>query len=421
MQTQLPAARALGAQRQGSVAALRGYLAVRRRGIEVPEDLLRERLAGRTVVVTGASGCIGTELVSHLGACEPERIVGLSLDEGPRHPVVRHHRMDLRDGPALTALLRRIRPDVVFHLAAQRDPALAERAVRLTVGSNVLATRALIAACAEAGVEQLVYASAGRAALPYSGSVGAQSKRVGEWLVADAAARGEVAASAARFGHVVDNSIVLERFRQGCARGEALRVHRTDAAFPVHSARECAQLLLVAALAPADRRFRVHALRDPGWPVNVLDLAVGVIAEQGIPVPVHEVGPEPGYAEDGYPGLYDPDRSVDVSPLINGLEAYRAGPSASPDADSVPLPLRLPEPLRRSVAELAGLCARTRDEAAVRDALDALCWELLRADLHSAPVAAVRALAVRTEPFWPRMTERQLRIDALVRERAGLS
>jgi nucleoside-diphosphate-sugar epimerase len=402
------------------VAAYRGYLAVRRRGIEVPEERLLERLAGRTVLVTGASGCVGTELVSRLGGYEPGRIVGLSLDEVPRHPVVQHHRMDLRDGPALTALVRRIRPDVVFHLAAQRDPGLAERAVRLTVSANVLATRALVRACADAGVEQLVYASAGRALLPYSGDVAGQSKRAGEWLVADAAERGELAGSAARFGHVVDNALVLERFRQSCAKGEALRLHRADAAFHVQSARECAQLLLVAALAPVDARFRVHAVRDPGWPVSVLDLAIGVIAEQGMPVPVHEVGPEPGYEPDTYPGLYDPGRSVDVSPLLNGLEAYGVEPADGGAVDSARLPLRLSGPLRRGMAELAELCARTRDEDAVRVALDGLAWELLRAALQSAPLEAVRALALRTEPHWPRMTARQLRIDALVRERAGL-
>jgi nucleoside-diphosphate-sugar epimerase len=417
---ELPAAQALGAQRQGSVAAFRGYLAVRRRGIQVPEERLLERLAGRTVLVTGATGCVGMELVSRLGGYEPGRIVGVSLDEAPRDPVVQHHRLDLRDEPALTALLRRIRPDVVFHLAAQRDPGLAERAVRLTVSTNVLATRGLIRACIEAGVEQLVYASAGRALLPYTSEVGAQSKRAGEWLVADAAGRGQLTGSAARFAHVVDNALVLERFRQWCARGEALRVHRTDDSFYVQSARECAQLLLVAALAPVDERFRVHAVRDTGWPMSVLDLAVGVIAEQGIPVPVHEVGPEPGYGRHTYPGLYDPVCSTDVSPLLNGMEAPAAEASGSADVDSVPLELRLTGPLRQGLDRLARLCAETRDEEAVRAAFDTLSWELLRASLLCTPVEAVRAMAVRTEPHWQRMTAEQLRIDQLVRERAGL-
>lgn len=418
MSAQLPTVRDFAAPRPGSEAAYEGYLAVRRRRIGLPEDRVLRRLAGRRVLVTGAGGCIGSEVLLQLARYGPARVTGVSLEELPSDGLTEHVRLDLRDGPALDALLRRVRPDVVFHLAAQRDPGLAEQAVWLTVTTNVLATRNLARACARTGVEQLVYASTGKALRPYTTDVYAASKRLGECVLADEAARGRLPAAAARFTHVVDNAIVLDRFRRWCRAGEPLRLHDADTTFYVQSARESAQLLLAASLAPLDDRLRVHAIRDLGWPVSVLDLAHGVIAEQRSRVPVLEIGHEPGYEKSPYPGLYDPRYSGDVSPLINGMEARETEPSASPDVDAVPVALLTTGRLYERLEALDALCARTRDESAVRGGFDALARELLGRLVAGAPAEQLRRMARRTEPHRPRMTEEQLRLDDAVRERA---
>ena len=146
-----------------SIAEFQRYLGVAQRRITVPDDSVRELVAGRTVLVTGDSGCIGSALVQQLGHYHPGRLVGVSLDPPPTpRSGVRHWQLDIRDGPALRSLIREVAPDMVFHLAAQRDPGHAEHAVHRTVSTNVLGTRNVVAACESAAVPRLVYAPPAR-------------------------------------------------------------------------------------------------------------------------------------------------------------------------------------------------------------------------------------------------------------------
>ncbi|MFF6779873.1 NAD-dependent epimerase/dehydratase family protein [Streptomyces sp. NPDC012510] len=403
-----------------SLSAFQDYLAVRQRTIRLPDEALRRRIGDRTILVTGAAGCIGRALLRELRPYAPARIVGVGLEERPRLPdATEYHRLDIRDGSALTALLRRVRPDLVFHLAAQRDPGLAEREAALTITTNVLGTAHVIEACAAAGTGQLVYASTGKALRPYTSDVYAQSKRTGEWLVADAAARGVLPGAAVRFTHVVDNAIVLSRFRDWCSRGEPLRLHGRDTSFYVQSARESAQLLLTAALAPADAEFRLYAIHDLGWPVSLLDLALGTVAEQGRAVPVRVVGYEPGYEEQPYPGLYDPHYSGDLSPLINSLEAPNAHSEPGGDVDCASGRPQLTPELRAGFERLARLCAHSTVEDEIRGVFDALGWGLLNHAIAGAAPDSVRRITRLTEPYRAGMTPEHLRIDDLFRKHAA--
>ncbi|MCF6523716.1 NAD(P)-dependent oxidoreductase [Streptomyces sp. JJ36] len=406
------------------VAAFQDYLAVQHRTIRLPEQAVAARLRGRTVLVTGAAGCIGRALLAELARYGPARVVGAGLEEAPRLvPGVEHHRQDVRDRAGLTALVRRVRPDLVFHLAAQRDPGLAEREAGLTVTTNVLGTGNVIDACAAAGVGHLVYASTGKALRPYTSDVYAQSKRTGEWLVADAAAGGRLPGAAVRFTHVVDNAIVLDRFRAWCRAGRPLRLHDRDTVFYVQSARESARLLLTAALAPRDELFRLYAIRDLGWPVSLLDLAHGAIAEQSRTAEIHVVGHEPGYEKCPYPGLYDPRCSGGVSPLVNGLEAPDTAPGPGGDVDCVTGRPPLTPGLRRSFRGLRRLCGRTgpaAGEEEVRAVFDALAWELLDHAVACAPSDAVRRIARCTAAQRETMSDEHRGIDDLFRKHAGL-
>ena len=403
-----------------SARAFQDYLAVKDRTIRLPEDEVRRRIAGRTVVITGAAGCIGRALLRELAPYAPRRIIGVGLEERPELPDgVEHFTLDIRDGEALTELLCRVGCDVVFHLAAQRDPGLAEREVATTVTTNVLGTRNVIAACAAAGAERLVHASTGKALRPYTSDVYAQSKRTGEWLVADAARTGGLATSAVRFTHVVDNAIVLGRFRTWCRSGEPLRLHGRDTVFYVQSARESAQLLLAAALAPADGQFRLYAIHDLGWPVALHDLALGAVAESGRPGRIAVIGHEPGYEKQPYPGLYDPRMSGDVSPLINGLEAPTVVRAPGPDVDCAVGRAPLTPELLDSYAHLASVCDRGGGNDDIRGVFDALAWSLLGHAVATAEPASVRRIARVTEPHRPRMTDEHLRMDDLFRKHAA--
>lgn len=286
--------------------------------------------------------------------------------------------------------------------------------------TNVLGTGNVIDACVASGAEQLVYASTGKALRPYTSDVYAQSKRTGEWLVADAAARGRMPGAAVRFTHVVDNAIVLDRFRGWCREGRPLRLHDAESVFYVQSARESAQLLLAASLSPLDDLFRLYAIRDLGWPVRVLDLALGSVAESGRPAEADVVGHEPGYEKKPYPGLYDPRHSGDISPLINGLEAPGAEPGPGGDVDCVSGRPELTGELRAAFGHLERLCAGDTDQDRVRGAFDALAWRLLDQLLAQAPADSVRRITRTTAPHRDGMTDEHLRVDDLFRKHAGL-
>src|SRR3954451_1186479 len=133
------------------------FLAVRQRGLAMPEDDLRSTLAGATILVTGGTGCIGSALMAQLATRGPRRLVSVTRHGAPRrpHPAgAQFLRADIRDQDGLQALVRRVRPDIVFHIAAQRDPGLAETEVRAAITTNVLGTRNVIAAAQAAGVPQ---------------------------------------------------------------------------------------------------------------------------------------------------------------------------------------------------------------------------------------------------------------------------
>jgi FlaA1/EpsC-like NDP-sugar epimerase len=165
---------ALLAASTGAAEECERYLAIQKRAIAVPEDQLREWLNGACVLVTGGTGCVGSALITQLAALGPRRLVSLSrgLTGGwPRSQAAEYLRADIRDPAGLRAVVSQVRPEVIFHLAAQRDPGLAEREVHHTVTTNVLGTRNVICAAEEFGVRDVVYASSGKALRPYSRGV----------------------------------------------------------------------------------------------------------------------------------------------------------------------------------------------------------------------------------------------------------
>jgi nucleoside-diphosphate-sugar epimerase len=399
------------------------FLAITERGLPLPAAALAGWLGGKRILVTGGTGCIGSALMNQLAAVRPARLVSLSRGATAGWPVpadAEYARADIRDLPGLAAVVADVRPDVLFHVAAQRDPGLAERDVHRTVTTNVLGTRNVITAAERCDVPQVVYASTGKALRPYSPDVYAASKRAAEWLLAQAAAGSSRRFSAARFTHVVDNSIIHQLLLEWSAGG-VVRLHGSEILFYAQSALESAQLLLCAGLGASGGRFLVNAITDLGWPVSLLDLALGVLGRTGSQAPVYISGYDPGYEDMPFPGLYDPRTAGEVSPLLSGLEAERAEKAASPAADVFQLELAPdPEPdkLLQAVEET---CEVTQDPATVRAALDALSWALLNATLRAAPATPLARAAARAAPHRDRLGTAQLRMLAAIERQAGLA
>jgi nucleoside-diphosphate-sugar epimerase len=251
--------RSLVAARPAVIGEYARFFDTRQRELCLPEADLTERLDGATIMVTGGTGCIGSALMTQLAARQPGRLVSLSrgvMNRWPRQASAEYLRGDLRDRQLTDKLVAEVKPDVIFHLAAQRVPALAEVEVHRTVTTNVLGTRNVLAAAAAAGVPQVVCASTGKALRPYSPEVYTASKRAVEWVATALATSTEMTCSAARFTHVIDNSIVHERLLDWAERDAVVRLHGSSIALYVQSARESAQLLLLAFLGGRPGEFR---------------------------------------------------------------------------------------------------------------------------------------------------------------------
>jgi nucleoside-diphosphate-sugar epimerase len=380
------------------------FLAIGQRELCLPEAELDGWLRGATVLVTGGTGCIGSALMGQLAARSPGRLVSVSrgvTDAGPRQAGGEYRQADVRDRRAMDRLMAEVRPDVVFHVAAQRDPALAEVEVHRTVTTNVFGTRNVLAAAQTAGVGQVVCASTGKALRPYSPEVYTASKRAVEWIASGVAAHGEVLCSAARFTHVLDNSLIYRRLLAWARGGKAgdggpgavIRLHATDIAFYVQSAVESAQLLLLAGLGAQRGEFRVLAITDLGWPVSLLDVALGVLKRTGSATPIYFSGYDPGYEEVPFPLLYDPATAGDVSPLLNAFEAAAAAQAPCPGVDAFRLDMAAGPLPAKLLTALEDVCERAPGAGPVRGALGELSWSLLDAALRAAPRPALERAA----------------------------
>jgi hypothetical protein len=401
------------------------FLALGQRGIGVPDADLAEWLGGTTVLVTGGTGCIGSTLLAQVAQWQPRRLVSVSrglTDGWPWLDEAEYVHADIRDRARLGAVFDEVRPDLVFHLAAQRDPGLAEQEVHRTVTTNVLGTKNVICAAEDYGVSQVVIASTGKALRPYSREVYTASKRAAEWLAAQAASRGRTQYSAARFTHVVDNSIICQRLRSWCDSG-VIRLHGADILFYAQSALESAQLLLTAGLGARRDELWVQAITDLGWPVGLLDLALGVLARSGSEAPIYFSGYDPGYESKPFPGLYDPLTAGEVSPLVSAFEApgvehvpgratdafpMRFGPGAPGAEPEVPL-------------QALAMACDTGEHEAIRSALDDLSWPLLDAMLSEVPRDTLLRVANLTARFEDDLSPVYRRILGAVRRHAGAS
>ena len=410
--------------KDGALAEHERFLALGQRELRLPEATLAERLRGATVLVTGGTGCIGSMLVGQLAARQTACLVSVSrgITNGhPRYDDVEYRHADVRDCDAMSRLMADVRPDVVFHVAAQRDPGLAEIEVHRTVSTNVLGTRSVLDAAADHGVPQVVYASTGKALRPFSPDMYAASKRAAEWVAWGVAAAGDMVISAGRFTHVLDNSIIYRRLQSWAdgADGGVIRLHSTEIAFYVQSVLESAQLLLLAYLGGLPGEFRIHAISDLGWPVSLLDVALGVLAKAGSRTPIYISGYDRGYEEISFPGLYDPMTAGDVSPLLNAFEACTVTDSPCPLVDAFRVEMG-PEPRAGKLLNaLVEVCDRTQDPDIVRGALNELSWSLLDATLAAAPREALGRAAATAQRHGTTLCADHQRVLDAVLDHAG--
>jgi hypothetical protein len=394
--------------------------ATSRRTLAEPFNELCDVYSGKRVLVTGGTGCIGTVLLDELSRFRPTSLI--SLSRGVTMPPairddVRYEFADVADVTAVRRVMARHEPEIVLHLAAQRDPGRAEVDALNTIRTNVCGTNVMMKASADAGVQRFVHASTGKALRPYTRDLYAATKRVAEWIVATTPPSA-MARAYGRFTHVVDNSIVMKRIYDWIDSSGVVRLHAPRIRFYIQSARESAQLLLIGgAIADEPGRTPLLAIRDLGMFASLTDLACGAMFERGKIAPILFSGFDPGYEDRRYPGLYVPETSVDISPLISSFEASDAETAEiAPDVDVVATPAYGVDDLTALKFESIREAVDREDAVEARGDVDDLLQVLLRARVDTVHTATLHRIATLTEPLRDSLSSEHKVIDKVVVE-----
>jgi FlaA1/EpsC-like NDP-sugar epimerase len=259
-------------------------------------------LLGRRVLVTGAGGSIGSELVRQLRAYGPAELILVDRDESALHAIqlaVEGRALldtpdlvvaDIRDREAVDELMRERRPDVVFHAAALKHLTLLERHPTEAVRNNVLGTHHLLEAAIANGVQRFVNVSTDKAAAPTS--VLGYSKAVAERLTAEASGRASGVYLSVRFGNVLGSrGSVLTAFRAQIDAGGPVTVTHPDVTRYFMTTEEAAELVIQAGALGRDGEVLIL---DVGQPVRIADLAARLVAQADRDVEIVFTGLRPG-------------------------------------------------------------------------------------------------------------------------------
>jgi len=288
-----------------------------RKQVQTDIETIRSTVEGRTVVITGAGGSIGSEISRQVSELKPGRLLLLDHDEthlhdakgilpGPAELVL----ADIRDRERMIELFADVRPDMVFHAAAHKHVPLLEAHPSEAVRTNVLGTRNIVDAAVMAGVDRLVFISSDKAVRP-SNNLG-YSKWLGEQLVLHAAPAGARWCSV-RFGNVLGSrGSVIPTFARQIAEGGPVTVTDPRMTRFFMSVQEAVQLVLQAGtLADGGEIFML----DMGAPVNILELAERMVRlsgrQVGTEIPIHFTGRRSG--EKLEEDLQNPEETVSAT------------------------------------------------------------------------------------------------------------
>jgi len=279
---------------------------LRRAAITTDTTAVRTLAEGRTVLITGAGGSIGSELCRQIADLRPELLILLDHSENQifeiegelkrRNPTLKFAAVigDIRDQNRMRVIFDRYRPYAVFHAAAHKHVPLMEENLVEAVTNNVLGTRNVVEASVDVGVTHFVLISTDKAVRPTS--VMGATKRLAEIIVRLAAAEHKRHFVAVRFGNVLGSrGSVVPTFMAQIERGGPVTVTHPDMRRFFMTIPEAVQLVLQAGALGAGGELFVL---DMGDPVKIADLARDLIRlsglEEGEDIEIKYTGIRPG-------------------------------------------------------------------------------------------------------------------------------
>jgi len=268
-----------------------------REPVELDTDRVQRFLRGRTVLVTGAGGSIGSELCRQAGLFAPRRLVLLERAEGALFEI--HREMvgaeptlevvpivaDVADAVRIREVFEKYRPDVVLHAAAHKHVPMMELNSGEAIKNNIGGTQCIGQIAGDTGCEAFVLISTDKAVKP--SSIMGASKRVAELICQDLAGQFETTRYVAvRFGNVMGSAgSVVPIFRRQIAAGGPVTVTHRDAVRYFMTIPEASQLVLEAG---AIGKSGDVMILDMGRPIRIVQLAEDMISLSGF-TPYEEI------------------------------------------------------------------------------------------------------------------------------------
>jgi FlaA1/EpsC-like NDP-sugar epimerase len=278
-----------------------------REEVQLDIDSIKDQITGKTILVTGAGGSIGSEICRQVIRFNPRRLLLLGHGENSIYLIDRELRnkyqeniteivpiiADIQDRDKIFKIMAQFQPDIVYHAAAHKHVPLMEYNPREAVKNNIYGTKNVAEAAKSAKVKNFVMVSTDKANNPPN--VMGSTKRIAEMIVTGLNEEGCTKFSAVRFGNVLGSrGSVIPVFREQIANGGPITVTDFRMTRYFMTIPEASRLVIQSgALARGGEIF----ILDMSEPVKIVDLAKNMIRLSGYSedeIEIIETGIRPG-------------------------------------------------------------------------------------------------------------------------------
>ena len=280
--------------------------------VKLSQGEIRSYIKGKSILVTGAGGSIGSQIVREIFKFKPSQLILVDVNENALYMLERdldfeksHSKeyediqyiseiVSIREKAALTEVFDKYKPDVVFHAAAHKHVPLMERRPQEAIKNNVFGTKNVMDVAIEKEVERFIMISTDKAVNP-TNAMGA-SKRLTEIILQSKGNKYKTKFAAVRFGNVLgSNGSVIPIFKEQIKKGGPITITHRNIIRYFMTIPEAAQLVLQAGYYASEGEI---FLLDMGEPVKIIDLATNLIKLSGLEpykdIDIEEIGLRPG-------------------------------------------------------------------------------------------------------------------------------